>query len=226
MRFNYNYGSAKLHIVVAASILAIAFFATRSNAQKTLQERKDWVESLSEEEADALMKPGLDWMQKKALEPGVKRMKGGILYKILKKAPVGPKFGVEIGPGEGDRVKVEYKVMSPLGELIHETGPSMHYVFEIVPEGEPSEMIPGVIQGVRQMALGDRFEFYVPWYLAYGPYGSEDGDVPPFAPVVFDVTLVDVEDVEKWELAQRHIAKAKESGKRSEVVDRVDSKDL
>lgn len=49
--------------------------------------------------------------------------------------------------------------------------------------------ISGVDQGVRGMRVGGTRRLYIPSSLAYGPSGTQGGEIPPNAAIVFEVGL-------------------------------------
>ena len=64
-----------------------------------------------------------------------------------------------------------------------------------VARGEPAtfplpRLIRGWQEGVPLMAVGDRFEFAIPWQLAYGPRGR--GPIPGGATLLFTIELLGV----------------------------------
>ena len=52
------------------------------------------------------------------------------------------------------------------------------------------QVIPGFDQGTLGMRAGGRRRLYVPANLAYGSSGSQNGQIPPNAALVFEVELV------------------------------------
>jgi FKBP-type peptidyl-prolyl cis-trans isomerase FkpA len=128
-------------------------------------------------EAEAKEKPGLEKYlsdNKIATKPTA----DGLYYIEVKKGS-GP------SPKPEDVVKVHYT-----GKLLDGT------VFDTSEKtGGPaefrlSEVIPGWVEGIQMMRKGGKAKFIVPSSLAYGPRGG--GQIPPFATLVFDVELVDV----------------------------------
>lgn len=55
------------------------------------------------------------------------------------------------------------------------------------------QVISGWDQGLPGMLVGGQRRLVVPPELAYGPYGSSDGAIPPNATLVFDVELVSIQ---------------------------------
>ena len=92
-------------------------------------------------------------------------------------------------PAEGDIVKVHYT-----GKLLDGT------VFDSsIERGEPiafpigkGHVIPGWDEGIMLMSVGEKGVLYIPYYLAYGTRGSAPV-IPPFANLIFDVELVEVQ---------------------------------
>ena len=103
----------------------------------------------------------------------------GLQYKVLREGQ-GPK------PAPLGEVEVHYS-----GKLIDGT------VFDSSYErGEPisfllAQVIPGWSEGVQLMPVGSKYEFYIPFELAYGPRGIP-GVIPPYATLIFEVELLKI----------------------------------
>lgn len=63
----------------------------------------------------------------------------------------------------------------------------------VTPIGPDAQMIPGFKEGLQQMSVGDRAILFVPSHLAYGP-GGAGGVIPPNADLIFDVTMVGIQE--------------------------------
>lgn len=120
------------------------------------------------------------FMTKVGKEAGVKVLPSGLAYKVVRSgAPTGLK------PGPNDEVKVHYE-----GKLDDGT------VFDSSYErGQPAAMpldrlIPAWQEALQLMRPGDEWLLYVPSNLGYGEEGA--GQIPPGAPLIFRIELIDV----------------------------------
>ena len=56
--------------------------------------------------------------------------------------------------------------------------------------GRKDGMIPGFIEGIEQLNMGDKAVLFIPSHLAYGPAGA-GGVIPPNANIIFEIELLD-----------------------------------
>ncbi|MFW5591514.1 MAG: FKBP-type peptidyl-prolyl cis-trans isomerase, partial [Bacteroidales bacterium] len=90
-------------------------------------------------------------------------------------------------PAATDRVKCHYE-----GRLIDGTVFDSSYR-----RGEPATfplngVIAGWTEGLQLMGEGAKFRFFIPYNLAYGARGAGES-IPPYAALVFDVELIEVQ---------------------------------
>ncbi|WP_367388714.1 FKBP-type peptidyl-prolyl cis-trans isomerase [Lewinella sp. LCG006] len=129
--------------------------------------------------AESIIAEGAAFIAEKAAEEGVMSTPSGLHYKVIKE-------GAGASPAATDRVLVHYH-----GTLIDGT------VFDSsVDRGEPiefglNEVIPGWTEGVQLMKEGAKYQFYIPYDLAYGLRGSPPV-IPGGATLIFDVELLEV----------------------------------
>ena len=110
---------------------------------------------------------------------GVNVTPSGLQYKVLVPAE-GKK------PQAQDTVKVHYT-----GTLLDGTK-----FDSSVDRGEPikfplNQVIKGWTEGVQLMAVGSKYQFFIPYNLGYGEQGA-GGVIPPFATLIFEVELLDI----------------------------------
>lgn len=141
-----------------------------------LQNRQNYKSLKNQEEETA-------FLAKNASKPGVQVTASGLQYEIIEQ---GSNDNV---PGPSDMVAVTY-----VGKLLDGT------VFDQTEEGqEPISfnldgVIPGWTEGLQLIGEGGRIKLYIPSSLGYGPQGFNQ--IPPYAVLVFDVTLHGVSKTE------------------------------
>jgi FKBP-type peptidyl-prolyl cis-trans isomerase FklB len=132
----------------------------------------------AEAEGAKQLTAGNDYLAKNKARPGVKVTASGLQYEVLKS---GVGFGSK--PKTTDKVQVHYH-----GTLIDGT------VFDSsVERKEPVEfpvtgVIPGWVEALQLMSVGDKWKLTVPSALAYGPRGRPG--IPPNSVLVFEVELL------------------------------------
>lgn len=148
---------------------------------------------------------------------GVKSTPSGLQYEVLSEGPAGG-----VSPKPGDFVEVHY-----VGTLIdgvefdssRARGAAAFFPLEVA--------LPGWIEGVELMHVGDRYRLYLPPELAFGETGTPGGPIGPNQAVIFDVELLKVVDPadnaaasEKFlnDNAKRPGVKVTESGLQYEVL--------
>ena len=122
---------------------------------------------------------GEAYLAENAQKEGVTVTDTGLQYKVLTS-------GDGAQPKAEDTVSVHYR-----GTLIDGTEFDSSYS-----RGEPATfpvqgVIPGWVEALQLMKVGDKFELTIPSDLAYGP-GGTGGDIGPNATLIFEVELLDV----------------------------------
>lgn len=128
---------------------------------------------------DAAAKAGAEFLAENAKRDGVTTTESGLQYEVVTKAE-----GVQ--PKISDVVRVHYQ-----GTLVDGS------VFDSsVERGEPVEfpvggVIPGWVEGLQLMKVGEKYKFYIPSELAYGAQ-SPTPAIPANSTLLFEVELLDI----------------------------------
>ena len=127
----------------------------------------------------ALREEGEAFLKFNADQEGVVVLPSGLQYKVLAE-------GQGKKPKATDKVKCHYA-----GTLLNGVQFDSSY-----DRGEPAvfglnQVIAGWTEGVQLMSEGSKYEFYIPYNLAYGEHGAP-GAIPPYATLKFVVELLEV----------------------------------
>ncbi len=150
---------------------------------------------MTPEQADQLIRREMQRMTRKKIQPtideGQKFLAENAKRKEIKTTASGLQYEI-IKEGTGERptadqtIKIHY-----IGTLIN--GKKFESSRD---RGEPlvyplNQMIKGWVEGVQLMAIGSRYIFYIPYYLAYGEQGSGE-TIPGGSTLIFDLELLDI----------------------------------
>lgn len=127
-------------------------------------------------------KEGTAFLEENKKKEGVIALPSGLQYKILKSS------GKNEKPKLTDKVKVHYE-----GKLVNGNIFDSSYERKEPISFGLNQVIKGWGEGVQLMNVGDKFEFYIPYDLAYGSRGAGDGLIPPYAMLIFVVELLGIE---------------------------------
>jgi FKBP-type peptidyl-prolyl cis-trans isomerase len=121
-------------------------------------------------------KTGYAFLDENQRKPGVITLKSGLQYKVIK-------AGSGVKPTDKDVVKCRY-----LGKLIDGT------VFEQSDVTKPASievepLVPGLKEAIKLMAVGSKWEVYIPSELAFGSAGKPP-NVGPEAVVIYELELL------------------------------------
>ncbi|MDB5421820.1 MAG: peptidylprolyl isomerase [Brevundimonas sp.] len=134
-------------------------------------------------DADKNAEASAAWMTTNAKADGVQSLPSGLQYKVVQSGPAGSPT-----PDANDMVVVDYE-----GALVDGT------VFDSsFQRGKPyathvEDVVPGWIEALQRMKVGDEWMLYVPPALGYG--AADQGTIPPNSVMVFRIKLLDMAPV-------------------------------
>ena len=120
-------------------------------------------------------KENQEWLEKNKSAEGVEVLPSGLQYKVITE-------GKGAKPLATDMVKVAYKGTTINGEVFDSNESAQFPV---------NGVIRGWTEGLQLMPVGSKYNFYVPYDLAYGEQGSGD-KISPFATLIFEVELLEI----------------------------------
>ena len=124
--------------------------------------------------------PGEAFLAANAKKEGVTTTASGLQYKVLKS-------GTGDSPKATDQVKVHYTGTTIDGNVFDSS----------VQRGQPAvfpvnAVIPGWVEALQLMKVGDKWQLVIPAKLAYGAQ-SPSPAIPPNSVLIFEVELIDIE---------------------------------
>lgn len=129
--------------------------------------------------AEAMKAEGEAFLKANAEKEGVKVLPSGLQYKILKE-------GAGRRPGPKDKVKCHYEGTFVSGEKFDSSyDRNQPAVFGV------NQVIAGWTEALQLMPEGSEWELYIPYNLGYGESGAQ-GAIPPYAALIFKVSLIEV----------------------------------
>ena len=121
-----------------------------------------------------------------ANKEGVIATESGLLYEVLEE---GPKDGYS--PSPTDIVDMHF-AMTTIDGIEFDSSRARGSAARVRVD---QTFLPGVVEGLQLMSIGDHFRFSMPSELAFGERGA--GPVEPNAAIIFDVELLNVTNPER-----------------------------
>ncbi len=122
---------------------------------------------------------GIAYLEQNAEQEGVTVTESGLQYRVIES-------GEGATPTLDDMVAARYR-----GTFIDGTEFDSSPGDEAVPF-PVARVIPGWIEALQLMKVGDKWELVVPVALAYGEAGTPDGKIGPNEVLIFEIDLVEI----------------------------------
>ena len=171
--------TAGLKAVLTGSEPAVSFQEAGQLLDKYFAEIEAEQKAQAEAMSAAMREEGEVFLKMNAEKEGVVVLPSGLQYKVITE-------GTGRKPKATDKVKCHYE-----GTLL--SGAKFDSSYD---RNEPAvfglnQVIAGWTEGVQLMSEGSKYEFYIPYHLAYGERGAS-GAIPPYATLKFVVELIEV----------------------------------
>ena len=171
--------TAGVKAILTGSEPAVSFEEAGQLLDKYFAEIEAEQKAQAEAMSSAMKEEGEAFLAFNAQQEGVVTLPSGLQYKVLAE-------GSGKKPSATDKVKCHDE-----GTLL--IGAKFDSAYD---RNEPAvfglnQVIPGWTEGVQLMSEGSKYEFYIPYDLAYGAHGAP-GAIPPYATLKFIVELIEV----------------------------------
>lgn len=114
-----------------------------------------------------------------AKNPAVQTTASGIQYIVLRDAE-------GLKPVATDNIKVDYE-----GTLLNGTKFDSSYDRGESIDFPLNQVIPGWTEGIQLMSVGSKYQFFIPYHLAYGEQGA-GAAIPPYSALIFTIELLGI----------------------------------
>jgi len=147
--------------------------------EESMQVLQEFFGKLAAEKSAKAGEAGNAYLAENAAKEGVITTESGLQYEIMTS-------GSGEKPTAGDQVTVHYHGMLTDGTVFDSS----------VDRGEPAQfgvtqVIPGWVEALQLMSVGDKWKLTIPSALAYGDNGA-GGLIGPGATLVFEVELIEI----------------------------------
>ncbi len=171
--------TAGLKAVLTGSEPAVSFQEAGQLLDKYFAEIEAEQKAEAEALGAAMREEGEAFLKMNAEKEGVVVLPSGLQYKVIQE-------GSGKKPSASSQVKCHYE-----GTLLNGVKFDSSYDRNSPAVFGLNQVIPGWTEGVQLMSEGAKYEFYIPYNLAYGSHGAP-GAIPPYATLRFIVELIEV----------------------------------
>ena len=188
--FGVNVGSSMkqegIDTIINLDIFTQGFNAVITNnnpaltSEQAMAVLQTYFKKLQSKEFEKGKAEGEKYLAENAKKEGVITLPSGLQYKVITMGK-GPKPKLE------NTVKTNYTGKLLSGKVFDSTEGKAPVTFPL------NKVIPGWQEGIQLMPVGSKFEFYIPWNLGYGEQGMQQGGIPPYSTLIFEVELIGIE---------------------------------
>lgn len=176
---NFDDFAAGVKAVLTGQEPAVSFKEAGQLLDKYFAEIEAGQKAEKEALGAAMREEGEAFLKANAAREGVVVLPSGLQYKVITE-------GAGKKPSATSKVKCHYEGTLPNGTKFDSS----------YDRNEPAvfglnQVIPGWTEGVQLMSEGSKYEFAIPYNLAYGEHGAP-GAIPPYAALKFVVELIEV----------------------------------
>jgi peptidyl-prolyl cis-trans isomerase A (cyclophilin A) len=184
----------------SVKIIRVGKDAKKFDAPKVFREYYQKAADDQKKQAEAMAKVMTDKVAYFAdIKSGAAKTASGLQYKVVKK-------GAGKKPADGTQVYVHYAGYLENGMLFdssyedvakafgkHDAARAAANAYTPIPftAGTKSGMIPGFLEGLEQLSIGDKAVIFIPSHLGYGERGAGRGMIPPNANLIFEIEMLD-----------------------------------
>lgn len=166
--------------ILSGAELKVSQAESQQIVQKFFQEQEAKQRAKAAEMGAKLKEEGEKFLAENAKKEGVTVTASGLQYTVIKE-------GNGKQPTAANTVKCHYEGFLTNGTVFDSS----------IQRGEPASfplgaVIKGWTEGLQLMKEGAKYRFFIPYDLAYGEAGAA-GAIPPYAALIFDVELIEVQ---------------------------------
>lgn len=179
-----NLKQAKLD-VISVDIMAEAMSAVFTGTETKLKVEEAgatiqaYMQKEQKQQYAGVIAEGEKFMLENSTKEGVITTASGLQYKVIEE-------GKGEMPTAASKVKVFYKGSFLNGDVFDSNMGKDAIEFGV------GQVIPGWTEGLQLMKAGAKFEFYIPYHIAYGERGMGQS-IPPYSSLIFEVELISFE---------------------------------
>lgn len=153
--------------------------ATQMTMEDANQSLNEYSQKLAEEKSVEAKSIGEAYLKENAEKEGVTVTASGLQYSVITE-------GDGAKPVATDQVTVHYR-----GTLLNGTEFDSSYSRNEPATFGLNQVIAGWTEGVQLMSVGSKYQFVIPYNLAYGERGA-GASIGPFETLIFEVELIEI----------------------------------